>query len=88
MQPAIYTKEKTFSSSLKPGPSVSIIMPFEPKMVAKSKLQYQLKMAVENAEEKLLNQYSAFTQGLIIEKIKALIAFNLIYFHVNFYKKI
>lgn len=74
MQPAIYTKEKTFSRLLKPSPSVSIIMPFEPKMVAKSNLLHRLKWAIENAEEQLLEQYPVFTAGLIVKKIKDLIA--------------
>ena len=74
MQTAIYTKEKVLIKPVKSGPSVSIIMPFEPKMVAKSKLQYRLKWAIEDAEEQLLEQYPAFTAGLIVKKIKALIA--------------
>ncbi|MEP6594687.1 MAG: hypothetical protein ABJA71_02025 [Ginsengibacter sp.] len=71
---AIYRKQQIEIRPVKSGPCVFIIMPFEPKMSVKSKLEYRLKKAIEIAEGQLLEQYPAFTAGLIVKKLKALAA--------------
>lgn len=64
-------------------PSISIILPFEPKMNLKTELMYSLKMAVKKVEEELLAQYPGEISALVMGKLHALVK-NL---NFNTYKK-
>ncbi|HET9058056.1 MAG TPA: hypothetical protein VFN30_14520 [Chitinophagaceae bacterium] len=55
-------------------PSVSLIMPFEPKMNLKTELAYKLKIATDKIEQQLMNNYEVEKANLILEKLKNLIS--------------
>ena len=73
MQPAINSKKEALVKYINTDPSVLIILPFEPKMSAKSVLQAKFKKAVETVEQELAKQYPAFITSLLIKKLKMLI---------------
>ncbi len=64
-------------------PSVSIILPFEPKMNLKTELSYSLKMAVKKVEDELLAEYPGEMSSLVMAKLNTLVK-NL---NFNTYKK-
>jgi hypothetical protein len=64
-------------------PSVSIILPFEPKMNLKTELMYSLKMAVKKVEDELQAEYPGEMSSLVMAKLNALVK-NL---NFNTYKK-
>lgn len=72
MQPAIYTGEKVVIKPARPGPSVSIIMPFEPKMMSKTQIHQRLKKAIEHTESQLLSRFPAYCTS-VIRKLKAML---------------
>lgn len=55
-------------------PAVSIILPFDPRMNAKSELTYSLKLATDKVEQELKNNYPAEMVELMMDKLKTLIA--------------
>lgn len=69
-----YSKDKALIRQVKADPCVSIIIPFEPKMTDRSKLEYQLKRITEKAEKALLAQYPGFMTDLLIKKITTLLS--------------
>lgn len=69
--------------ALRYRPSVSIILPFEPKMNLKAEIMYSLKMAVKKVEEELQAQYPAEIATLVMTKLKTIVR-NL---NFNTYKK-
>lgn len=64
-------------------PSVSIILPFEPKMNLKTELMYSLKMAVKRVEEELQATYPGELSAIVMAKLNTLVK-NL---NFNTYKK-
>lgn len=54
-------------------PSVSIIMPFEPKLSAKAELNQQLKFAVDKVEREIRKNYRDDLAEPVIEKLKRII---------------
>ncbi len=52
-------------------PAVSIIMPFEPKMSLKTELTHSLKIAVDNVEKELLQNYPDEMGMLVMQKLRA-----------------
>ncbi len=54
-------------------PSVSIIMPFEPKMKSKRELISALQAAVERVEKEIFDKFSAEMALLVLQKLKAII---------------
>jgi hypothetical protein len=54
-------------------PSVSILMPFEPKMSVKAELTQQLKFAVDKVEKEIRQDYRDELATLVIQKLKAII---------------
>ena len=54
-------------------PSISVIMPFEPKMSLKTELQHALKVATDKIEKELTGQYPDDICLLIMHKLKLLI---------------
>ena len=68
------TKEKALIRQVKTDPCVSIIFPFEPKMIVRSKLEYQLKRIAEKTKKTLQEQYPAFMADLLMKKINTLLS--------------
>ncbi len=64
-------------------PSVSIILPFEPKMNLKTELMYSLKRAMKKVEDELITQYPVEITALVMDKLNKLVN-NL---NFNTYKK-
>jgi len=64
-------------------PSVSIIMPFEPKINLETELHHKLKVAADKVEIELLNNYPKELSEFVIQKIRTVIS-NLIF---NSFKK-
>lgn len=56
------------------GPAVSIIMPFNPKMGGKHKLEMKLKSAVEKIEKTLQAHYPKLLAEEVLEKLKTTIS--------------
>jgi hypothetical protein len=54
-------------------PSVSVIMPFEPKMSVKKDLLYNLKIATNKVEEAIMKNYPADMGVLVIHKLKSIL---------------
>jgi hypothetical protein len=54
-------------------PSVSIIMPFEPKMSLKTELAYSLTKAADKVEKQLLENFPAELALLVMKKLRAII---------------
>ena len=73
MIPASLHEEKAVLEAVKYLPSVSIILPFEPKMSTHRQLEYQLQRAVTRVEKNLLNTYPSERAQPVIDKLKALI---------------
>jgi hypothetical protein len=73
MVPAILHEEKEVLDGVKYLPSVSIILPFEPKMSIHRELQYQLERTVAKVEKKLLASYTLEKAKPVIDKLKVLI---------------
>lgn len=55
-------------------PSVSIIMPFEPKVNAKTELNQQFRIVVDNVKRELKKNYSEELTTLVVTKLKQVIA--------------
>src|ERR1022692_3139980 len=54
-------------------PSVSIIMPFEPKMSLKAELAHSLKTAADKVERELLDDYPGEMSSLVMQKLRSFI---------------
>jgi hypothetical protein len=54
-------------------PSVSIILPFEPKMSGKTELEYQLKRVIEKVERELAKNYVDEKTRLVTDRLKQLV---------------
>ncbi|MEJ8842805.1 hypothetical protein WG954_10465 [Lacibacter sp. H375] len=54
-------------------PSISIILPFEPKMSLKTELMYLLKTAVKKVEDELQAEYPGEMSSLVLAKLNTLI---------------
>ncbi|MDP4261275.1 MAG: hypothetical protein Q8941_01980 [Bacteroidota bacterium] len=64
-------------------PSISVIMPFEPKMSGKAELAQQLKFAVDKVDREIRKNYQDDLAGLVMQKLKKIVK-NLNY---NTFKK-
>ena len=60
------------------SPAISIIIPFDPKMVAKSEISLQLKSVANKVEKELLNNYSSGIVFLMMQKL------NVVFNNLNF----
>jgi Bacterial archaeo-eukaryotic release factor family 3 len=54
-------------------PAVSVIMPFEPKMMQKDALVHSLKSAVDKAERELKDNYNSELTSLVIHKLRRIL---------------
>lgn len=57
----------------KTTPVVSLFMPFEPKMVAKNKLVYKLQLLMQEAEQKLIKDFSFVTAEPVLKRLRAVV---------------
>jgi len=60
------------------SPAISIIIPFDPKMVAKSEISLHLKSVANKVEKELLNNYSSGIVFLMMQKL------NVVFNNLNF----
>jgi len=72
MIPEITFEEQAILDAVKHMPSVSIILPFEPKMSAISDLEQRLQAAVDKAEKELMRNYPAEKYRPVTDKLRAL----------------
>ena len=68
-----YLEEKKLLELPRNRPSVSVILPFEPKMSSKNELEYRLQRVLEKVQRELSGQYQEETVRLIIGKLRGLI---------------
>ena len=54
-------------------PSVSIILPFEPKMKSKKELASTLQSAIDEVERKIFNKFSVDMAVLVLQKLKSIV---------------
>jgi len=59
-------------------PSISIIMPFDPKMGSKAEIKYALKLAADKVEREVKQDYPVEMANLVLQKL------NAIYNNLNF----
>jgi hypothetical protein len=78
MNPVVTPEIMEVMGAVQYQPAVSIIIPFEPKMSAKSELSHALKLALDKVESELLKDYPGDLASLMIRKITSLID------HLNF----
>jgi hypothetical protein len=74
MPSALSLKEKIDISPVQTGACVFILLPFEPKMVSRSKLENKLNNAIYQAKIKLIESYPKYSVRLILKKIKDIAA--------------
>ena len=68
-----YNDQKEVISAVKYLPSISIILPFEPKISGQRELEYMLQRAVKKAVNELIKNYPDDLAGPVIEKLRALV---------------
>jgi hypothetical protein len=73
MLQAILSEDQRIMDAIKYLPSVSVIMPFEPKMSLKHELEYQLKLAVQQVQKELKAKYPGDKAEVVIGKLKELV---------------
>lgn len=73
MKPAISPEIREISDSIHYRPCISIIMPFEPKMGAKTEITQQLKIATDKVEREIRDNYPGDIGRLVIGKLKNII---------------
>ena len=54
-------------------PAISLILPFEPKMNAKSDLAQRLKFAVDKVDREVRQNYHADVADLVIQKLRKIV---------------
>jgi hypothetical protein len=69
-----FLDEKEILEAVRYLPSISIILPFEPKMSAKYELDYQLKRITEKVEKDLFSNHGLEEARLVTSKLKKLIS--------------
>lgn len=73
MNPIISREEQEVFGAVGALPTVSIILPFEPKMSLKSEVNYKMKVAVGKVEKELTLNYPADEALPVIEKLHRLL---------------
>jgi len=64
---------REISEALHYRPAISIIMPFEPKMVSKNELTHSLKLALDRVNEQLRENYPNKISALVMSKLKSIV---------------
>jgi hypothetical protein len=73
MSTAIPKEIREITESVHYRPSVSIVMPFEPKMSPKAELTHQLKCAVDQVERDIRKSYTDELAVLVLQKLRTII---------------
>jgi hypothetical protein len=73
MKPSIAPEIREIIETTPYQPSVSIILPFEPKMTAKAEIVHRLKLAVDMVEREIRQNYSTDLSSLVIGKLRSII---------------
>jgi hypothetical protein len=73
MNPIVTPEIQEVMKAVHYRPSVSIIMPFEPKMNLRDELAYSLKTAADKVERELLESYPGEMSVLVMQKLRTLI---------------
>lgn len=73
MLPEILREERELLQAIPYLPSVSIILPFEPKMSAKTDLEYRLNRTVEKVQKELSKNYPSEKVDPVLQKLKTLV---------------
>ncbi len=73
MKPVLSAQQKAVVQSNSHNPAVTLVMPFEPKMVKKHELEFQLKLHQQKAEQQLLDKYSSDVAVPVINKLQQII---------------
>ncbi len=73
MNPSVSPEIKEIMDAVHYRPAISIIMPFEPKMSAKTELTQLLKFAADKVERELTENYPTDICTLVMQKLHALI---------------
>lgn len=74
MHPAKQTDTKDRNSFLSDMPSVSLILPFNPKMTSKSVIRESINRSVQKITSELNNRYSGLMVELVLEKLHAVLS--------------
>lgn len=69
MKPTVSIQGKISAKSSVALPSVTLVLPFEPKMTRKDELEYLLKVSKQKAEQQLLSEYTADVAMPVIERL-------------------
>lgn len=70
MNPDLVLQKRQVIAEIKYLPAVSIVMPFQPVITSKSKLEYKLKLILGKIEQELLTLYSVEKAVPLIIKLK------------------
>lgn len=73
MNPIVTPEIREVMETVHYWPSVSIIMPFEPKMNLKTELSHSLKIAADKVEKELQQNYPDEMGTLVMQKLRSLI---------------
>lgn len=73
MKPLVSAEIREIMETSPYQPSVSIILPFEPKMSVKAEIMQRLKIAVDKVVREIRQNYSTDLSGLVIEKLRNII---------------
>ena len=73
MNTKILSDANEILSAVKYMPSVSIIMPFEPKMSLKSELEHKLKLAVSKVDNELMASYTEEKALVVLHRLRSLV---------------
>jgi hypothetical protein len=73
MTNSFFEEENDILNAVKYMPSVSIIIPFEPKMSLKSGLEYRLKTVIDKVEKQLMAGYPEERSRPVLNKLKEIV---------------
>src|SRR5690349_15593356 len=73
MKPTSFSQVSDVIESIHYRPCISIIMPFEPKMSAKSEISYRLKVAADFVRKEVNENYPDDLARLVIQKLNNII---------------
>jgi Bacterial archaeo-eukaryotic release factor family 3 len=73
MQTNFFDVDNDILNAVKYMPSVSVIIPFEPKMSLKSEIEYKLKTAIDRVKEQLETGYPAEKSQPVLNRLKEIV---------------
>lgn len=73
MKPVLSAQQNAVVQSTASTPAITIVLPFEPKMVKKHELEFQLKLHQQKAEQQLLDKYASDIAVPVIRKLQHIV---------------